>query len=76
MERFQWLTTKEAQAAVQDPDEQAPAADELADILIYCPSLFNTLGLNVSSAVLGKLQTNERRCPADQFRGRLRRLRP
>ena len=73
MERFQWLTTEEAQAAVQNPDEQAAVADELADIVIYCLSLSNTLDLDVSSAVLGKLETNEHRYPADAFRGRYRR---
>jgi dCTP diphosphatase len=73
MERFQWLTTEEAQAAVEDPGERAAVADELADIIIYCLSLSNALDLDISSAVLGKLQTNEHRYPADQFRGRFRR---
>ena len=72
MERFQWLTTEEAQAAVADPDERAAVADELADIVIYCLSLSNALDLDVSSAVLGKLETNEHRYPADEFRGRFR----
>jgi NTP pyrophosphatase (non-canonical NTP hydrolase) len=73
MERFQWLTPEEAQAAVQDPAEQAAVADELADIVIYCLSLSNALDLDVSSAVLGKLQANEHRYPAEEFRGRFRR---
>jgi NTP pyrophosphatase (non-canonical NTP hydrolase) len=73
MERFQWLTTEEAQAAVQDPAERGAVADELADILIYCLSLSNALDLDVSLAVLGKLKTNERRYPADEFRGHFRR---
>lgn len=73
MERFQWLTTEEAQAAAEAPAEKAAVADELADILIYCLSLSNALDLDVSSAVLGKLQTNEHRYPADEFRGRFRR---
>jgi dCTP diphosphatase len=73
MERFQWLTTEEAQDAVQDAGERAAVADELADILIYCLSLSNALDLDVSSAVLGKLQTNEHCYPADEFRGRFRR---
>ena len=73
MERFQWLTTEEAQDAVSDPAERAAVADELADIIIYCLSLSNALDLDVSSAVLGKLQTNEHRYPADEFRGRFRR---
>jgi hypothetical protein len=33
----------------------------------------NALDLDVNSAVLGKLQTNEHRYPADEFRGRFRR---
>lgn len=73
MERFQWLTTEEAQVAVEDPAERAAVADELADVIIYCLSLSNALDLDVSLAVLGKLQTNEYRYPADEFRGRFRR---
>ena len=73
MERFQWLTNDEAQSAVQDPTERAAVADELADIVIYCLSLSNALDLDISSAVLTKLQTNEHRYPAAEFRGRFRR---
>ncbi|MEJ2735818.1 MAG: nucleotide pyrophosphohydrolase [Anaerolineae bacterium] len=73
MEHFQWLTTEETHADVEDPDKRAAVADELADIVIYCLSLSNALGLDVSSAVLGKLQANEHRYPADEFRGRFRR---
>jgi dCTP diphosphatase len=73
MERFQWLTEGEAQAAADDPVERAAIADELADVVIYCLSLCNALDLDVSSAVLGKLQTNEARFPADEFRGWFRR---
>ena len=73
MERFQWLTTEEAQVAVADSDERAAVADELADIVIYCLSLSNALDLDISSAVLDKLRTNEHRYPADEFRGRFRR---
>jgi NTP pyrophosphatase (non-canonical NTP hydrolase) len=73
MERFQWLTTEEAQEAVGNRAELAAVTDELADIVIYCLSLSNALNLDISSAVLGKLQTNEHRYPAEEFRGRFRR---
>jgi NTP pyrophosphatase (non-canonical NTP hydrolase) len=73
MERFQWLTNEQAATAAQDPTERAAISDELADIVIYCLSLSNALDLDVSSAVLTKLQTNEHRYPADEFRGRFRR---
>jgi NTP pyrophosphatase (non-canonical NTP hydrolase) len=73
MEHFQWLTAEQAQASAEQPAEQAAIAEELADIIIYCLSLSNALDLDLSSAVLGKLQTNEHRYPADEFRGRFRR---
>jgi NTP pyrophosphatase (non-canonical NTP hydrolase) len=66
MERFQWPITEEAQAGVADPAERAAVADEWADILIYCLSLSNALEIDVSSAVLRTLQTNEHRYPADE----------
>jgi len=73
MERFQWLTPEEALASVAEPAERAAVAEELADILIYCLCLSNALDLDLSSAVLGKLQIYEHRYPADEFRGRFRR---
>jgi len=73
MERFQWLTPEEALAAVAELAGRAAVAEELADIVIYCLSLSNAFDLDVSSAVLAKLQTNEHRYPADEFRGRFRR---
>ena len=73
MEHFQWLTGSEAQDAMEDAAERAAVADELADVLIYCLSLSNALDLDVTSAVLEKLETNQHRYPADAFRGRFRR---
>jgi len=88
MEYFQWLTNEEARVAVQRLDETSAVADELADAdadyaiivvgLIYCLSLSNALDLDFSSAVWGKLQTNEHRYPAEELRdplqvGRFRR---
>lgn len=73
MEHFQWLTTGEAQAAMADPAGLAATAEELADVLIYCLSLANALHVDISSAVLNKLGTNEVRYPVSEFKGRFRR---
>jgi NTP pyrophosphatase (non-canonical NTP hydrolase) len=73
MERFQWLTDGQAAAAMQDDEAQrANVADELADVLIYCLSLANALELDVSTAIINKLQRNERRFPVNDWRGRAR----
>jgi NTP pyrophosphatase (non-canonical NTP hydrolase) len=73
MECFQWLTPEEAHASLIDPARLSAVADELADVLIYCLSLSNALDLDISAAVMDKLRRNERRYPADEFRGRFRR---
>jgi NTP pyrophosphatase (non-canonical NTP hydrolase) len=70
MEHFQWLTDEQAAIAMQDGAKQAAAADELADVLIYALSLANALDVDVSAAVRGKLERNERRFPVEEWRGR------
>ncbi len=70
MEHFQWLTGEQATAAVQDEAERTAVADEMADVLIYTLSLANALGVDVSAAVLGKLERNESRFPVQEWRGR------
>ena len=72
MEHFQWLTPEASLAALDDPAARTEIADELADVVIYCLSMSNTCGIDVSDAVLAKLARNETRFPADAFRGRYR----
>jgi NTP pyrophosphatase (non-canonical NTP hydrolase) len=72
MEHFQWLTNEQVAAAMQDEAKRAAVADELADVLIYALSLANALGVDVSTVMLGKLERNEQRFPAEEWRGRAR----
>ena len=72
MEHFQWLDTDESHAVAASPDVKAEVADELADVLCYALSLANVLQIDVSNAVLGKLQKNALKYPAERFRGRFR----
>ena len=72
MEHFQWLTPEQAAVALQDEARLAAVADELADVLIYVLSLANALDVDVSATVLKKLERNEERYPAAEWRGRAR----
>lgn len=63
MEHFQWLTPQESIELVRDPAKRAEAADELADVLIYCLSLANQLDVDISRVVLEKLDRNQDRFP-------------
>jgi NTP pyrophosphatase (non-canonical NTP hydrolase) len=72
MEHFQWYGLDESAARLaQDPAERTAVADELADVVIYCLSLANAAGIDVSAAVLAKLDRNQERFPAERVRGRL-----
>ncbi len=73
MEHFLWLSKEQAASALEDEVKRAAVADELADVLIYALSLANALRVDVSAAVLGKLERNERRFPIELWRGCARR---
>jgi dCTP diphosphatase len=70
VEHFQWLTDEQAAVALQDEGKLSAVAEEMADVIIYALSLANALNVDVSEAVLGKLERNEERFPAEEWRGR------
>lgn len=72
MEHFQWLTVEESKALIQNDDARAEIADELADILIYAFSFSNSAGIDISDAILRKLDRNQTRFPVEAVRGELR----
>ncbi|MCB0045090.1 MAG: nucleotide pyrophosphohydrolase [Caldilineaceae bacterium] len=71
MEHFQWYTAEESIARLNDTDEKAQVADELADVLIYCLSFANGADIDVSAAIRAKLARNETRFPINEVRGKL-----
>ncbi len=71
MEHFQWLSTEESVAIVQNAAARAEIADELADVLIYALSFANSAGIDVGEAIIRKLNRNQTRFPVGQVRGTL-----
>ncbi|MEM2598905.1 MAG: nucleotide pyrophosphohydrolase [Thermoproteota archaeon] len=72
LEVFQWSTVEEASSWRNDASKMESIRDELADVLIYCLSMANTLGIDLSEAVLKKLEKNEEKYPAEKYFGRAR----
>lgn len=70
MEHFQWLTPEASRAIGQRPERLQAVAEELADVICYALALANELGLDVSSTLRDKMQKNERKYPAAEYRGR------
>jgi len=70
MGEFQWLTTEGSGAAVEDPAKLGKMKEELADIMIYCLSLADSLGIDVAAAVEQKINQNAEKYPEDEYKGR------
>lgn len=69
MEHFQWTTIEEARAAMEDPAVRSEVEEEIADVLIYCLSFMRHTNLDVSKAVLEKLEKNKTRFPVEKIKG-------
>lgn len=70
MELFQWYDAGGSIALLRRARARRAAAEELADVLIYCLAFANRTGIDVSEAVRSKLARNRRKYPARAFRGR------
>ena len=68
MEHFQWLSVEQSQQL--DRSALSEIGEELADIVIYCLSLANTLKLDLTETVLAKLAKNIRKYPKEQVQGK------
>ena len=72
MELFQWITNVEADQQVKnDPGFVNELSYEIADVIIYCLSLCNRCNIDISEAIIKKIQKNENRLPIDIVKGRL-----
>lgn len=65
MENFQWVGNATSRQTAQVDNVRQAVAGELADVLIYCLALANSLEMDVSQAVLAKLERNQQRFPAE-----------
>jgi len=70
MEHFQWISIDESRAIAHDQEKKHAAGEELADVICYALAMANALNLDVSATVLAKMERNELKYPADEYRGR------
>jgi NTP pyrophosphatase (non-canonical NTP hydrolase) len=72
MEHFLWVDNETSREVVHDAAELGEIADEMADVACYLLALSNTLGVDLSEAIVAKLAKTARKYPAEQYRGRYR----
>jgi len=70
MEIFQWMDVEEARAQSLVPEMRRKIEEEIADIAIYVLSLCNTLGMDLSSCIMKKIDKNRKRFPIKKCKGK------
>ena len=70
LELFQWRS--EDAIDLRNAGTREAIEDELADVFVYCLSLANAIGCDLSDVTLRKLAKNAKKYPAAEWRGRAR----
>ena len=63
LEHFQWKTDEQMRKVLMDRARKNEISDELADVLIYCLSFSDILGIDISEAIELKLRKNGEKYP-------------
>ena len=70
LEHFRFLSDTEAAAAVKDPEKRQAIEQELADVLFFLLRFAQRFDIDLSEALVAKLETNAERYPVEKARGR------
>ena len=63
-------SAQQSRQVADEPEKLDRVADELADVFCYTLAMANQLGLDLSVALEKKMAKNEKKYPADEYRGR------
>ncbi len=69
LEIFQWTLATDPQYKERESAELNNIKDELADVIIYCLSMANSLKIDVTESVLNKLNKNAEKYPIEKSSG-------
>ena len=69
-EIFLWKDVTEVETLKSDSRVSKRVKEELGDIFIYALTIAYELGLDPTQIVLDKIETNEKRYPADKVKGK------
>jgi len=70
LEIFQWTSTQESSSWKNVPSKSKRIREELADVFIYCLSMANVMGIDVTETVTSKIKRNEEKYPIEKFYGK------
>ena len=67
---FQWVRPEESEQFKNDPSKVQRIKEELADVVIYCLSIANTLNVDLTRTILDKIEQNRKKYPPDLYKGK------
>ncbi|MEA2053878.1 MAG: nucleotide pyrophosphohydrolase [Candidatus Thermoplasmatota archaeon] len=70
LENFQWRNNEEVDAMLKNAEYFNNIKEEMADVLIYLIILSNKLEIDLIEIAFKKLRKNEKKYPADKFKGK------
>jgi len=70
LQLFQWMNTEKVSDLKNDVPRIEKLKEELADVMIYCLSMANSLQIDLTGCILSKLESNRRKYPAELFHGK------
>ncbi len=70
LQLFQWITLEESREFKINPSKVKRVEEELADVVIYCLSMANILEIDLARAIFEKVELNEKKYPADLYKGK------
>ena len=72
LEIFQWVREKEIENVTKDDEKRSRIEEEMADVMILCLNLPNTLDINAAQAITRKLERNRAKYPVELVKGNYR----
>ncbi len=70
MEPFLWLKPEEVELLLEHPLKRTEVEDELADVILYALAFANRAQIDVSQAIVCKMEKNALKYPIERARGR------
>jgi NTP pyrophosphatase (non-canonical NTP hydrolase) len=67
-----WVGGPESLELLKNPERREAVEDEVADVAGALMALCNACGIDLAAAMARKMQKNERKYPAEVYRGRYR----
>ena len=70
LELFQWKTEKEIHGSLKNQKYRERVGEELSDVLVYLLRIADTSGVNLSEALLKKMEKNREKYPIEKWKGK------